>query len=158
MSSLTVEELAHEVVIITGLLFHSTAIEIGFEYGAYTFTESDDLQFVLHLIKSIESEQTFEIVVRSDKAGLSLPDAFQQVDYTIGPYNFQHFEFTPSDQYISIPLLLLNDAIPEGTEAFQLISFQTEGSVADFHQSENSTVTVFIEDDDGKPSYTVRCS
>ncbi len=139
------------------MLFHSTAIEIGFEYGAYTFTESDGLQMV-HLIKSIESEQTFDIVVRSNPAGLFLPDAFHEEDYSLGLYNFQQLEFTPSDQYISIVLLLLNDTIPEVTEAFQLSSLQTEGSFADFNPSENSTATVFIEDDDGKPYYTVRFS
>ncbi len=158
MSSLTVEELAHEVVIIIGLLFHSTAIEIGFEYGAYTFTESDGLQMV-HLIKSIESEQTFEIVIGSVAAGSRVPDALNQVDYSLGLNDFQQFEFSPSDQWISICFVFYDDAIPEGTEVFRLISLQTEGSVAYFNPSEISTVTVFIEDDgDGKPYYTIRFS
>ncbi len=136
------------------MLFHSTAIEIGFEYGAYTFTESDGLQMV-HLIKSIESEQTFEIVIGSVAAGLSLPYAINQEDYSL---DFQLFDFQPSEQRILFDLLLLNDDIHEGTEAFRLISLQTEGSFADFNPSENSTATVFIEDDDGKPYYTVRFS
>ena len=130
-----------------------TAIFIGFEFASYTYTEQDivipnasfpmqDLQ-VIHIIKSIESEQTFDIGVRAAPGG-GKQEATFRVDYN-ATREFVEFRF--DQDRLLFPISLFQDDMPEGTETFQLISFQLPGRAADFNPSVNATATVTILDD-----------
>ena len=128
------------------------AIFIGFEFASYTYEEQEanittgqQLQ-VIHLIKSIESEQTFDIVIRATYSG-GRPATFD-VDYTAGAAVTQ-YDFRFDQDRLVFPITLLDDEIPEGTETFQLISLPLAGG-APFNPSVNSTTTVFILDNDCK--------
>ncbi len=99
---------------------------------------------MVQLVKSIESEQTFDIVVSTDSAGSSEADATRQQDYNIGLDHTEVFQFRPSEEHLLVFITLFDDNIPERREAFRL---QIKGSVADFFPSVISAATVFIDDD-----------
>ena len=136
-----------------------TALFIGFEFASYTYTEQDaiipgptifeqQLQ-AIYLIKSIKSEQTFDIVIKASPGGGERDATFGD-DYTTGAeVSQQTVEFRSDQDRLQLNISLFQDDIPEGTETFQLISLQEEGDdVADFNPSVNATTTVFILDDD----------
>ena len=110
------------------------------------FVPGQDLQEI-YLIKSIESEQTFDIVVRAVPGGGERDTTFG-VDYTTGAGTAQQtLEFRFDQERLLFPIELFQDDITEGTETFQLISIQEEGKqVADFNPSANATTTVTILD------------
>ena len=148
---------------ITFVFFHWTvsfpaAIFIGFEFASYTYEEQEatipdpfspeqQLQEI-YLVKSIESEQTFDIVVRATASG-EQPATFD-VDYHTGVGGSQQtVEFRFHQDRLLFPLRLFHDDIPEPTETFQLISLHIHGGVP-FNPSANATCTVFILDNDSK--------
>ncbi len=129
------------------------AIQIGFEFSSYTYTESDDVindptrtdVQSIYLIKSIESEQTFDIVVSTNVIA-GAQDATHNIDYSIGDDKYI-LEFGPNQERVLLPLTLFDDSLPEGPESAQLVISQQNGSVANFLLSVNATITLFIEDD-----------
>ena len=143
--------------------FFLTAIFIGFEFASYTYEEQEsiipDPSFpeqqlqVINLIKSTESEQTFDIVVRATGSG-DRPATFP-FDYITGAhgangggifYMSQQFEFRSDQDRLLFPIVLHQDDLPEGTETFKLTSLQQEGG-AQFNPSVTATCTIFIFDD-----------
>ncbi len=139
-------------------LIFDTAIEIGFQFPSYTYSEADDFidesnpdVVPIFLNKSRDSEQTFEIVVKASTGGFTPPlgnaEHGDNKDYSIGPTDIQTFDFEPSENSIPLRMQILQDDLPEGREAARLVSLQVEGSVADFNPSPNANTIVFIDDD-----------
>ncbi len=95
---------------------------------------------MVQLVKSIESEQTFDMVVSTVYAGSF--DATRQQDYDIGLDHTEVVQFRPSEKRLLVLITLFHDNLPEGREAFRL---QIEGSVANFFPSVYSAATVFID-------------
>lgn len=111
---------------------------------------------VIHLLKSIESEQTFDVIVRAVAEGVSdLPKATLQVDYSIGLSDSQLLQLTPGEVRVLFPIELYDDNVTEGTETARLALLQVEGSAADFQLSENGNVTLFVEDDEERESIMI---
>ncbi len=143
-------------------LVFDTAIEIGFEFPSYTYSEADGFidesnpnVVPIFLRKSRASEQTFEIVVRASTGGFTPPlgNAEHDKDYSIGYFDFQIFDFEPSQSSIPVRMQVFQDDLPEGMEgkgreAARLVSLQVEGSVADFNPSPNASTIIFIDDDE----------
>lgn len=102
----------------------------------------------IKLVKSIESEQTFDIVIRTSVGGVggSIGDATHQKDYFIGSSGQQQIEFPPTKQHTLVSITFFDDMIPEGREVAILACYQQEGSVANFYGSVNATTTIFIDD------------
>ncbi len=71
---------------------------------------------MVQLVKSIESEQTFDIVVSTDSAGPF--DATRQQDYNIGLDHTDVFQFRPSEERLLVFITLFDDNLPERREAF----------------------------------------
>ncbi len=102
----------------------------------------------IYLIKSIMSEQIFEVVVTLSSGG----SAEHNFDFRIGDSNQQMFDFPPSAERFLFPFQLFDDANPEGREEATLGILQQEGSVADFDTVTNVNTRIFI-DDDGDSKY-----
>ncbi len=150
-------ELVASCTFVLSLVFH-TATEIGFEFPSYTYSEADDFineynpdVVPIFLRKSRNSEQTFEIVVRASTGGFwfcgRVGNAEHGKDYSIGLFDFQIFDFGPSQRSIPLLMQILQDDIPEGREAARLVSLQVEGSFADFNPSPNANISIRIDDD-----------
>ncbi len=137
-------------------LIFDTAIEIGFQFPSYTYSEADGFidesnpdVVPIFLNKSRDSEQTFEIVVRASTGGFTPPlwNAEHDRDYSIGVFDIRRFDFEPSQNSIPVLMQIFQDDLPEGREAARLVSLQVEGSVADFNPSPNANTIIFIDDD-----------
>ncbi len=139
-------------------LIFDTAIEIGFQFPSYTYSEADGFidennpdVVPIFLNKSRASEQTFEVVVRASTGGFTPPlgnaEHGDGRDYIIGMTEIQRFDFDPSQNSIPLRITILQDELPEGREAARLVSLQVEGSVADFNPSPNANTIIFIDDD-----------
>ena len=102
---------------------------------------------MIYLVKSIESDQTFDIVVRATASG-EQPAEFGN-DYSIGQDATQILAFRSDQNRLLFPILLFEDDLPEITETFQLISLQLAGG-APFNPSVNATTTIFILDNDSE--------
>ncbi len=133
-------------------LVFDTAIEIGFQFPSYTYSEADGFidgsnpdVVPIFLRKSRASEQTFEVVVRDSTVGNA--EHGDAEDYAIGQFDFQIFDFEPSQNSIPLRMQIFQDDLPEGREAVRLVSFQVQGSVADFNPSPNANTIIFIDDD-----------
>ncbi len=140
-------------------LIFDTAIEIGFQFPSYTYSEADGFigeinpnVVPIFLNKSRASEQTFEIVVRAStggfSGGLGNAEHGDDKDYSIGPTDIQRFDFYPSQNSIPLRMQIFQDDLPEVREAARLVSLQVEGSVADFNPSPNANTIVYIDDDE----------
>ncbi len=140
-------------------LIFDTAIEIGFQFPSYTYSEADGFidesnrdVVPIFLNKSRDSEQTFEMVVRTSTGGFSggvrNAEHGNAKDYTIGEFDFIILDFGPSQNSIPVLMQILQDYLPEGREAARLLSFQVEGSVADFNPSPNANTIINIDDDE----------
>ncbi len=145
--------------------FFDTAIEIGFEFSSYTYSEADGFidesnpdVVPIFLNKSRASEQTFEIVVRASTGGFTPPlgnaEHGNDKDYYIGQFDIQRFDFDPSQDRLPLLMQILQDDLPEVREAARLVSLRVEGSVADFNPSPNANTTIFIDDDSKYMLYT----
>ena len=131
-------------------------IRIGFEREAYTFLEGFG-QFgdTVVLIKenNRSTERTFEVVIEVGNArpsGISANAEFG-VDYNVGP-RVQTLRFLPTDQRLPFTIQLFGDEIPEGTEAFQLQS-RNSNPAPSFNTPPRiafANTFVIIEDDDSK--------
>ncbi len=143
------------------LLIFDAAIEIGFQFPSYTYSEADGFindanpdVVPIFLNKSRASEQTFEIVVRASTGGFTPPlgnaEHGNDKDYYIGQFDFRIFDFAPSQNSILVLMVVFLDDLPEGREAARLVSLQVEGSVADFNPSPNANTIIFIDDADSK--------
>ncbi len=140
-------------------LIFDTAIEIGFQFPSYTYSEADGFidennlnpnVVPIFLNKSRDSEQTFEVIIRASTGGFSggvgNAEHGDDGDYSIGVSVFLE-DFEPHQNSILLPLQILQDDLPEGREAARLVSLQAEGSVADFNPSPNANTIIFIDDD-----------
>ncbi len=140
--------------------FFDTAIEIGFQFPSYTYSETDGFisdanpdVVPIFLNKSRDSEQTFEIVVRGSTGGFTPPlgNAEHGDDYS---FTYDYFGiiircvFEPSQDRLPLLMQIFQDDLPEGREAARLVSFQEEGSVADFNPSPNANTIINIDDDE----------
>ncbi len=137
--------------------FFDTAIEIGFEFPSYTYSEADGFidesnpnVVPIFLRKSKASEQTFRIVVRASTGGFTPPlgNAEHDSDYSIGTTDIQWFLFDSSQDRLPVRMQIFQDNLPEGREAVRLVSFQVQGSVADFNPSPNANTIIYIDDDE----------
>ncbi len=140
-------------------LVFDTAIEIGFEFPSYTYSEADGFigesnpnVVPIFLNKSRASEQTFEIVIRASTGGFTPPlgnaEHGLDKDYIIGLTDIQWFHFYSSQDRLLLRMRILDNNLPEGREAAQLVSLQAEGSVADFNPSPNANTIINIDDDE----------
>ncbi len=102
----------------------------------------------IYLIKSIISEQIFDVVVTLSSGGSAIHD----FDFIIGPSTQQMFDFPTSAERLLFPIQLFDDEIPEGREEATLGILQEEGSVADFDTVTNVQTRLVI-DDDGDSKY-----
>ncbi len=102
---------------------------------------------VIYLIKSIASEQIFEVVVTPSSGG----SATHQVDFSIGLATQQMEDFPNSVERLLFPFQLFDDEVPELREEATLGIKQKEGSVADFDSAANvNTQLIILDDDDCK--------
>ena len=131
-------------------------IRIGFEREAYTFQEGfGKFEDTIVLIKenNRSTERTFEVVIEVGNArpsGISANAEFG-VDYNVGP-RVQTLRFFPTDQRLPFIIQLFGDEIPEGTEAFQLQS-RNSNPAPSFNTPPRiafANTFVIIEDDDSK--------
>ncbi len=128
-----------------------TDIEIGFEFSSYTYVEADVLVNdmsppgypAIYLVKSIMSEQIFEVVVTLSSGGSATPDE----DFRTGEGNQQNFDFPTSAERLLFPFLLFDDANPELREEATLGVQEQTGSVADFDLAANFQTRIVILDD-----------
>ncbi len=103
----------------------------------------------IYLVKSIASEQVFEVLVALSSDG----SATHQVDFSIGNATLQTNDFPNSVERLLFPIQLFDDEIPEGMEEAYLVIQQQEGSVADFDRSTNvNNRLVILDDGDSKYS------
>ncbi len=101
----------------------------------------------IYLVKSIMSEQIFDVVVTLSSGG----SATHNFDFIIGPSTRQMFDFPTSAERLLFPFQLFDDEILEGREEANLGIQQEEGSVADFDRSANvQTRLVIFDDGDSK--------
>ncbi len=139
-------------------LIFDAAIEIGFQFPSYTYSEADGFidenrrdVVPIFLNKSRDSEQTFEVIVRASTGGFSggvgNAEHGNDKDYSIGPSDIQIFDFNPSQNSIPLRMQIFQDDLPEGREAARLVSLQVEGSVADFNPGPNPNTIINIDDD-----------
>lgn len=123
----------------------------------YTFTEQTmQYEDTIFLIKENNrvTERTFEVIVdiRSVMVGGAIiSNAEFGTDYRIGTSMIQTLRFEASAQRLPFPIQIIEDIIPEGTEAFQLRSRNSaQGPNFDSPQNISANALVTIEDDDGK--------
>ncbi len=102
----------------------------------------------IYLVKSIMSEQIFDVVVTLSSGG----SAAHQVDFSIGRFTQPTFDFPTSEERFLFPFQLFDDEIPEVREEANLDILQEEGSVADFDTFTNFKTRLVI-DDDGDSKY-----
>ena len=97
--------------------FH-TGISIGFLKGEYTFSEEGDTHHTVTVTKNRPTEQTFFIsTIIQRQSGLKA--AVVGKDMSVD--NRDH-SFRPDEDSLTVVFEIFDDAIPEGTEAFQIIS------------------------------------
>ena len=102
------------------IYFH-VGINIGFEKGEYTFNESDGAIFdTVTLIKDRPTEQTFIVSVIAQMQK-SYRDATAGKDFSVDHQINLHFG--PEMNTLAVRFEIFDDAVPEGTEAFQFFSF-----------------------------------
>ena len=162
------------------MLFTTIAIRIGFELPGYTYTEPlfdkvIDQSFVsptgrpengpIYLIKedNVTSEQTFLVSIQvtdSAPSGTNIQSATFGKDYRT-PISIHDIFFNTVKQRIPFVFTLVNDTIPEGTEAFQAsVSPEDTRYLGDLRVEQFPTplnpvtlaseVFITIEDDDCK--------
>ena len=123
-------------------------IVIGFTQPSYTFPESDSGAFItLAKDSGIVSERN-DIAV-----SVSLTDsvsATQSVDFTFSLLD-SRIDFDFEQQTFNIPISIINDELPEGTESFTLSVRSVGFGFAAQRQDTFGTTEVFIEDDDSTP-------
>ncbi len=97
----------------------------------------------IYLIKSIKSEQIFEVVVALSSGG----SATHQFDFSIGGTTQQMIDFPISAESLLFSFQLFDDENLEGREEATLGIQQQEGSVADFDTYTNVNTRLVILDD-----------
>ena len=109
---------------------------VGFKSSSYSFAESDDLHFV-DVIKIDDriTEQTYLMDIHAIDGS-----AMANLDYYFN--GSSSFMITPDQQFIHVPVTLVNDSVVETTETFTLHlsntqcpyscpSFSTAGTITD---------------------------
>ena len=113
-------------------LFLLLGIQIGFALPQYSFDEPDFETIVNDIVLVREggrlSEQTFQVLI-SVGDPVNIPPAIlefddeERADYRlVTPSNFVRLNFPPDRQNITLSVILFNDDLPEGTEAFRVTS------------------------------------
>ena len=123
-------------------------IVIGFTQSSYTFPESDSGAFVtLAKDSGIVSERN-DIAVSVSLSGPS--SATQSVDFTVSLLD-SRIDFDFEQQTFNIPISIINDELPEGTESFTLSVMSVDFGFASQRQDTFETTEVFIQDNDSMP-------
>ena len=123
-------------------------IVIGFTQPSYTFPESDSGAFItLAKDSGIVSERN-DIAVSVSLTGSG--SATQSVDFTFSLLD-SRIDFDFEQQSIDIPISIINDELPEGTESFTLSVVSVGFGFAAQRQDTFETTEVFIEDNDSTP-------
>ncbi len=97
----------------------------------------------IYLVKSIMSEQIFEVVVRVSSGG----SATHRFDFRTSDGNQQNFDFPTSVERLVFPFELFDDENPELREEATLGVQEQTGSVADFDLAAIFQTRVVILDD-----------
>ena len=154
---------AWHTILYTLLQLYSNAdISIGFERGEYSFNESDaDFFDTVTLIKDRQSEQMFIVtVVVQLQLRKSYRDATAGKDFSIGTVDHRiNLRFGPEVNRRTVVLEIFDDAIPEGTEAFQIFSFRKitgNNPYFDCKVAEGCLASTLVKiiDDEGNCHYT----
>ena len=170
-----------EVLHALAVICFNVVIRIGFEEPHYTYIEPDadediDLIFVprtnltvngpIYLAKedNVQSEQTFRIIVQVADlvpSGENINPTTLGEDYSLGNGTSPFVvAFPPNMQRVVLPVTLIHDDFPEGTEAFRAsssvedtaeirgVTFDLPGYLPPIALS--AETFVFIEDDDAR--------
>ena len=131
-----------------------TAIEIGFTRQRIYHTEVIFYQFGILINKSLESEQTFQLLIGSSSLLSGVGQrATRGEDFEIGYGSFVHRELSPSTSSIYFACLIFGDSTPEDQEVFQLSITPANGSPAFGCSVTNGCyqqIEIVIIDDDGE--------
>ena len=166
-------QVLHNIELVGFFFFYLLlGIQIGFARPAYSFDEPVFESVVFDIVLVREggrlSEQTFQVIVHVSDSGimntsLATLDSFfgeDRADYKLtSPTDFIIWTFPPNRQNITIPLILFDDYMPEGTEAFRATSTSTQYFFPNFGPPSAGgafeSTDVFIIDDDC--NWPVKC-
>ena len=131
-----------------------TAIEIGFTRQRIYHTELIFYQFHILINKSLESEQTFPLLIESSTLLSGVGQrATRGEDFDIGRGSFVRRQLSPSKSFIHFAYLIHGDNTPEDQEVFQLSITPANGSPAFGCSVINGCyqqIEIVIIDDDGE--------
>ena len=131
-----------------------TAIEIGFTRQRIYHTETALYQFTTLIKKSIESEQTFVLLIESTTLLSGVGQrATRYEDFDIGHSRLIHIRVEPGRIYGYFAYLIYGDSTPENQEAFQVSITPANYSPAFGCSITNGCyrqIEVVIIDDDGE--------
>ena len=152
-------------------LFFLLGIQIGFARSVYFFSEPPLETMINDIVLVREggrlSEQTFQVTVSVggtidiSPATLEFEDE-ERADYRLAaaPADFISLNFPPDQQNITLAVILFNDSLLEGTEAFRAIS--TSQIFSNFGPPSMvgaiASTEVLIIDDDCKLACILMCS
>ena len=121
-------------------------ITIGFTEETYTFVEGDATAAItLAKDSGIVSERNDIAVTISLRPGSS---ATQGSDFSVTMLNTR-IDFEPGEQSISVPLNIIDDALPEGVESFILSVESADFGFGATRMDTFPETEVFITDNDG---------
>ena len=110
-----------------------------FEQTSYTLAEADSsVTYNLTISRAIQSNISFSIIIREVAGGTA-----NVTDYSVPTDTFL---FHPEVDSITIPITITGDDQIEPTETF-LIQMTQESLIS--FSTKSSTISIFIEDDDG---------
>ena len=131
-----------------------TAIEIGFTRQRIYHNETAFYTYTTLIKKSIESEQTFGLLIESTTllSGVG-KKATRYEDFNIGYGRWIYIRVAPGEIYVYFAYLIYGDSTPENQEAFQLSVTPANYSPAFGCSITNGCyrqIEVVIIDDDGE--------
>ena len=139
---------SHIITLMLSFLFQcwSPDITIGFTQETYTFNEGEaGASVTLAKDSGIISERNDIAVTISLQSGSS---ATQGSDFSVTLLNTR-IGFDPSDQSISVPLSIIEDALPEGVESFTLSVASADFGFGATRRDTFEETEIFIIDNDG---------
>ena len=134
-------------------MFLHAGISIGFLKGEYTFSEGGDTIHTVAVTKSRPTEQEFSISIIIQSLKFNGIEA-ATVGKDVSGHSRDHY-FSPDEDSLTVIFEIFDDAIPEGTEGFQIISSASpHGNNPDFDCSIAegcfTSTLIVINDNDGK--------
>ena len=136
------------ITLMLSFLFQcwSPDITIGFTQETYTFNEGEaGASVTVAKDSGIISERNDIAVTISLQSGSS---ATQGSDFSVTLLNTR-IDFDPSDQSISVPLSIIEDALPEGVESFTLSVASANFGFGATRRDTFEETEIFIIDNDG---------